>query len=251
MWQSFSKYPRLRAAALVGGLVLWVFLGFMLAQAVIIGVLEVSRFFGASFAGINPALFNTIASAVTYILALVIIIGAPWWVRRARTTKQELGLQRLPTWLELLWAPAGAVVYLILASLMVWLAMTFLPFIDFEQVQDTGFNGISHRYEYILAFISLVVIAPVAEEVLFRGYLFGKLRKRLSLWLSILITSLLFAIVHFAWNVGIDVFVLSVVLCLLRVISGSLWPSIFLHMLKNGIAFYLLFVVPALSTIGG
>ena len=108
------------------------------------------------------------------------------------------------------------------------------------------------QFEYVLAFISLVIVAPFAEEVLFRGYLFGKLQKYTSVWLSILITSLLFAVVHFQWNVGIDVFVLSIVLCLLRIVSGSLWPAILLHMVKNGVAFYFLFINPSLlSTLGG
>ena len=98
----------------------------------------------------------------------------------------------------------------------------------------------------------LVIIAPVAEELLFRGYLLGKLRKHAPLWVAILVTSVIFGAIHLAWNVGIDVFALSIVLCVVRVVSGSLWPSIMLHMLKNGLAFYLLFINPTvLSTLGG
>lgn len=251
MWQNFSSNPRFRRAAFIVGLPLWAFFGFMLAQAVVLAVMYVLGLFNISFAAMNEAVFSLLASSITYVLALLIIVGVPWLARRARTSREEVGLQRLPTWLDLLWAPAGAVVYLIVAALVMWLATAALPFIDFNQVQDTGFNGISRQYEYLLAFVALVIVAPVAEEVIFRGYLFGKLNKHLPLWASILITSLIFAIVHFAWNVGVDVFILSIVLCLLRVISGSLWPSIFLHMLKNGIAFYLLFVAPALMLVGG
>src|SRR5690606_3821612 len=122
----------------------------------------------------------------------------------------------------------------------------------YAQEQQTGFAQITTQAEYIIAFVSLVVVAPVAEEVLFRGYLLGKLRKYVPLWGAILITSVLFGIVHFQWNVGIDVFALSIVLCILRVVSRGLWAPIMLHMLKNGVAYYFLFINPTLlSTLGG
>jgi membrane protease YdiL (CAAX protease family) len=148
--------------------------------------------------------------------------------------------------MDIIWAPAGMVVYLILTTLVMSFAVQYLTFINFEQAQDTGFAQITTQFEYILAFVSLVIIAPFAEELLFRGYLFGKLRKYVPLWLAILVTSTLFAAVHGQWNVALDVFVLSVVMCLLRVASGSLWPSILLHMMKNGIAYYFLFINPTL-----
>ena len=80
----------------------------------------------------------------------------------------------------------------------------------------------------------------------------GKLRKSMPVWAAIIITSLLFALVHFQWNVALDTFALSIVLCLLRLVTKSLWAPILLHAMKNGLAFYLLFINPSLiSTIGG
>jgi len=88
--------------------------------------------------------------------------------------------------------------------------------------------------------------------VLFRGYLLSKLRRHVATWIAILITSLLFGLVHFAWNVGIDTFALGIVLCLVTIWTKSLWPAILIHMLKNGIAFYFLFINPTvLTTLGG
>lgn len=234
------------------GLPVWVFFGFMLAQSIVLLLIELLSKVGVPLGNINPSLFQVIAGGVIYALSLLIVIGAPWLIKRSRTSREELGVHRLPTWMDIVWVPAGAVSYLILTAIITALAMAFLTFINYDQAQDTGFSGMNAQSEYIMAFIMLVVIAPVAEELLFRGYLFGKLRKYAPLWVSILITSLLFALVHFAWNVGLDVFALSIVLCLLRVVSGSLWPSIMLHMLKNSIAFYFLFINPSvLSTLGG
>ena len=61
--------------------------------------------------------------------------------------------------------------------------------------------------------------------------------------ISILLVSLLFGIVHLQWNVGVNVFAMSIVMCLMREITGTIHAGILMHMLKNGIAFYLLFVL--------
>ncbi len=238
--------------AMAVGLLAWVFLGFALAQALVVLALMGLRSLGLSFQGMNENVFNTLVAAIMYGLAIFLVVGVPWVVKRRPTTWRELGLQRLLQWSDFLWTGGGFVVYIILSVLVTTLGGLLLTFVDFSQTQETGFSQIASQLEYIVAFISLVVVAPIAEEILFRGYLFGKLKKYLPVWISILLTSLLFAAVHGQWNVGLDVFALSIVLCVLRLMTGSLWSSIFLHMLKNGIAYYFLFINPLLtSTLGG
>jgi len=230
----------------------WVVAGFVVAQVLVGLVIAGLREVGVTFGDVNPAIFSTAISAIVYVLLLIIVIGLPWVIKKYRTTATELGLNRYPDWIDLLLAPGGFIVYIILSAILTSLAMSFLTFIDFNQVQETGFSQLGPQFEYILAFLSLVVIAPVAEEIIFRGYLLGKLRKHVAMWIAVLITSLLFAAVHLSWNVGIDVFALSLVLCVLRITTKSLWPSILLHMLKNGVAFYFLFINPfLLTTLGG
>lgn len=247
-----EKTPLKKRILLCVGLPVWVFLGFMLAQAIVIVLIELLQKIGVPLGDIDPSLFQVIAGGIIYALSLLIVIGVPWLTKKARTTKEELGVHRPPNLMDFVWVPAGAVAYIFLTLIITALAMLFLKFVDYGQPQDVGFNGINTQVEYIMAFIMLVVIAPIAEELLFRGYLLGKLRKYTKLWIAILITSVLFGLVHFAWNVGLDTFALSIVLCLLRVVSGSLWPSIMLHMLKNGVAYYFLFIDPnILSTLGG
>lgn len=224
----------------------WVFLTFMLAQLLLGIALSVLNWAGVSFSGINEALINTGVGVIVYTLTMLLCFGLPWLIMRKRVTLAQLGLGRLPTWGDIGLAPIGFVVYYVLTFVLLLLAQNFLPFVDYEQAQDVGFEQLVFRYEYILAFIMLVVIAPFAEEILFRGYLFGQLRRFVALPLAILITSLLFGFVHGQWNTGIDTFALSVVLCLLVVWSRSLWPAILLHMMKNFVAFYFLFINPVL-----
>lgn len=231
---------------------LWVLGSFVLAQVMITGVTQGLLFLGVPLRAVNDTVLNTVLGGLIYLITIALVIGLPWLLKKYKTTKEEIGLQRLPTWTELLLAPAGFLVYLVFSGLLLYVATHIFTFIDFTETQDTGYGQISQQFEYALAFLMLVLIAPVAEEILFRGYLFGKLRQHVPLWVAIFITSLLFGIVHGAWNIGFDVFALSIVLCLLRVWSKSLWPSILVHMIKNGIAFYLLFINPyLLTTLGG
>ena len=148
--------------------------------------------------------------------------------------------------MDILLAPAGFIVYFLASALLIFLTTQLLPGFDVEQVQEIGFDNIAQRHEYLMAFITLVIIAPVAEEALFRGYLYGHLRARIPIWLAMVITSAVFGAVHGQLNVAIDTFALSMIMCSLREVTGSIWAGILLHMLKNGLAFYLLFVNPSL-----
>lgn len=241
-----------RHVLLASALPLWVYLGFIISQLVVSGVLSLLDLLGVGVTSVNEAVWTTVIGAIIYTLTILIVIGGPWLFMKRPTRSRDIGLGALPTWFDILVTPLGFIAYLIVTAILAFIAQQYLTFIDYTQVQDTGFSQLTTQGQYILAFITLVVMAPVAEEVLFRGYLFGKLRRHIPLWAAAIVTSLLFGFVHGQWNVAIDTFALSMVMCGLVAWSGSLWPAILLHMLKNFIAFYFLFINPAgLSTIGG
>ncbi len=79
---------------------------------------------------------------------------------------------------------------------------------------------------------TLVVAAPVMEEIVFRGVL---LRRWIASWgwtPAIVVSSVLFGALH-EWALGATAF--AVVMCALTLRSGSLWPAIFVHALGNGV----------------
>ena len=87
-----------------------------------------------------------------------------------------------------------------------------------------------------LAVISTVIIAPIAEELMFRGYLLDSIRKIHGDWFAVVISALLFGIVHFEpYTVGMAA-IGGLIYGYVRVKTGSLWPSIIGHMIWNGIA---------------
>ena len=185
--------------------------------------------------------FSAFYTFVCYAVSSFIIIAIPWRFLKCKTTRDELGLRGLPTWTDVLLAPIGFIVSIIAAGALTALMMLIMPQIDWQQTQEVGFHGLYAIADYMLAFTCLVVLAPIAEELLFRGWLYGKLRARMAALPAILITSVLFGIMHGQANVGVVVFALSVVMCISRELTGTIWAGILIHMIKNGIAFYFLF----------
>ncbi len=209
----------------------------------------------------EPA-FVAVYSAVSYLLTLALVIFVPPQVAKLMKQRmgekdakaemmdrEQLGLCGWPSWTDILLSPVAYVVYLILATAVMAVFSSFSWF-DAEQVQDVGYSVMMSGGERALAFIMLVVVAPVAEEIIFRGWLYGKLRQKFAVFknkwagmiLAIFLVSVLFGALHMQWNVGVNVFALSIVLCVLREITGTIYSGILLHMIKNGLAFYLLYV---------
>lgn len=203
---------------------------------------------------INPGtLIQSLYSTFVYLLAIVIMFGIPALLRKKvkklkenplleKPTREELGLRGLPTWTDILLSPVGFVAQLVLSSALVYLFTRIFPWFNATETQNIGYSDLYAVSDKILAFIIIAIVAPIAEEIIFRGFLYGRLRKRLNLPVSMLLVSLLFAILHGQWNVGVNVFVVSLVLCSFREITGTIYAGILVHILKNAIAFYLLFI---------
>lgn len=231
----------------------WVMLVFAVSQVLLMVILELLNWAGIYDYSQADTVFILAVGAAAYVIMLIITIGVPYWTRRQLTTWRELGLARLMEWRDIGLALAGIVTYFILTAVLLLAAKEFMPWVDIEQTQDIGINMLRPGLEIAMAFLLLVVAAPVVEELLFRGYLYGKLRGRgVPFWVTALVVSLLFGIAHLQWNVGVDTFALSLVMCATREITGTIWPSILMHMMKNSLAFYFLFVNPmALQGVAG
>ena len=235
---------KLRNLAMIGLMCLWVFVSIITAQFIIgwLMILILGR------ETLNQPVWTAAYSALSYIVAMALIILVP--KRWVKTSRDELGLKGWPTWTDIGLSPVGFIVSLILAAGLTALFSVF-PWFNANEAQDVGFSVYMSGGERIVAFLILVVVAPVVEEIIFRGWLYGKIRERLvgkmpekvGILISILVVSVLFGAVHLQWNVGVNVFCLSVVLCALREVTGTIYAGILTHMIKNGVAFYLLYVL--------
>ena len=226
------------------GMAVWVGLCLFLTQILLGFIVGILVKMGAlSETALGKPVAQFIASAVVYVVSSLIAILVPKYVRKIGTNREELGLRGMPTWTDILLSPIGFIVTMLGGMLLTGVLALMLPNLDWQQTQELGFTNIVSRIEIFEAFLTLVVIAPIAEELMFRGWLYGKLRCNLGAPIAILITSLLFGIMHGQWNVGVVTFVMSVVMCLQREMTGTIYSGILTHMIKNGVAFYILFMM--------
>lgn len=182
---------------------------------------------------------GVISVGFNYALAIVIEVGVIGWLMRLRgATFTGLGLRRT-AWR---WFVAAVGLYFVQILLLTGIFVVIdklLPSIDTQEAQsvlDFGRVGLG----WWLSFIAAAVIAPVIEEIMFRGVVFAGFASRWSSWLAAVVSSLAFALLHGQVNVGIYTFVLGLLLCWLYARSRSIWPGILLHMANNLIAFVLL-----------
>lgn len=144
----------------------------------------------------------------------------------------------------------GVLIYFGIYLLVATIAQQFTP-INVEQEQEIGFDNAKTTGSLLITFVSLVVIPPIMEEIMFRGFLYGGLRHRFTIVGSALITAVIFALPHagqstdgtILWIAAIDTFVLSLVLTYLREKTGSIYAGMFVHAVKNGVAFLFVFIL--------
>ena len=190
----------------------------------------------------SSPLWTTIYSAITYAADLAIIILIPKAIKKKwGTTREELGLKDLPTFTDIGIAFIGFIATMIISSVVVDGLLKNV--INTEQVQDVGFNNLINPSDRILAFIALVIIAPIAEEIIFRGWLYDKIKKYSGTTIAIVLVSVLFGALHGQWNVGITVGIMSAIMCIERELTGTIYAGIITHMIKNGLAFWLIYIV--------
>jgi len=99
----------------------------------------------------------------------------------------------------------------------------------------------------ILALVAGSLIAPLAEETFFRGFLFANLREHHGPLRAMVTTALLFALFHFTPTAFVPLFFLGCFLALLYHLSESLLPSLLLHATMNTLAFTLSYLVERLG----
>jgi membrane protease YdiL (CAAX protease family) len=144
----------------------------------------------------------------------------------------------------------GFIAYFGIYVTIVTVLQKFISGFNVSQSQNLGIPSSAAGTDLYLIFIMLVILPPIAEEILFRGFLYSGLRAKMNKIIAALITSILFALPHLAesnsgilWVAGCDTFILSLVLVYVREKTDKLWASMAIHMLKNLLAFMSIYVL--------
>jgi membrane protease YdiL (CAAX protease family) len=92
-----------------------------------------------------------------------------------------------------------------------------------------------------------VVVAPLAEEIIFRGYIYGVMRRYGGKWVGMVLSSLIFALAHFHIPSIPGLFVLAVALVFVYEKTGSLWATMAIHSAFNSLSILGLIFFPDLN----
>ena len=103
-----------------------------------------------------------------------------------------------------------------------------------EEFQDASnaFYGSTLAIELI----GSALVTPVLEELLHRGVVFGRLRKRMGMWPAVIVSAAIFAALHFNIVQVVYAFLLGIVFALFVECTGRLFPAILAHIAANAFA---------------
>ncbi len=151
--------------------------------------------------------------------------------RPGATAVDYLGL-RLPSRGELMFGLAATIALIIAGNALSWVLGRFIV----TRFQLDIYSTAAAAGWLPLLWLAVVVVTPIGEETLFRGFLFrGWLRSPRDAWPVISSTAFLWAIVHvqYDWYIIGQVFCFGLLLGWLRWASGSTILTMLLHGLIN------------------
>lgn len=193
---------------------------------------------------------NTVLCALfLFVLYLIQSLGLlfPFWyfvVRKYGLEIQQLGFKWIGIWKTVAWIVAAYLFYIGLNIFMITLFSALgIGTLGFEPQQSLfEFFGTDIVGIIFAGFIA-IVLAPFIEEIFFRGFVLNTLVKRISPIWGIVLTSLIFAAVHFEFQSIVPLIILAFVLNILYVRTNSIWPGILFHVANNTIAFFVLLLL--------
>lgn len=170
---------------------------------------------------------------VTLIIAIIIffvlnelffLIGIMYFAIYLREEKKLLKTKKI------IKSVISFIMFIPLLFLLSFIIQNVLP--EYKQ-QEIVLNFKSTLLEDKRILLDVLVIAPIVEEIIFRGYLYRLLKSKIPIAFSMIISSTLFAIIHFNILSYTLLFVLSIFLTYIYERNGSIVCPIIIHFLFN------------------
>lgn len=194
----------------------------------------------AAIAGIDPDDDSATLTVVATLIQGVFFVGAALGFARLVGPPRawQFGLRRGALWRTVGWAAAGMVAFYVLTVVYATLVQT-----DAEQDVTEKLGAEEGAVGLIAAGIVVMMVAPLVEELFFRGFFYRALRTRYPIVLAALLDGAVFGLIHFDGE-GADgllllppLALLGVIFCLVYERTGTLWSVIGMHAFNNAIAF--------------
>src|SRR6185436_7787773 len=177
--------------------------------------------------GVSAYVSLEVTDAITYAALLIwwLVLAAP----RPYSVRAVMGRRlNLACWGQVLVAALGV-------SCLSWIDLLSVDFGDLWRAASSGGTSNIHLTgadpANLVALLFLVVVAPLVEELVFRGTLFRAWRARWNPVLALLASSVLFGVLH---PLKLSSFLAAVTFALVYTHTRSLWANVLVHSLGNG-----------------
>ena len=212
---------------------LWAFLVGITGTFLLVGI--GAAIIGADGESETPG-FVVLATLVQAVVLVGTAVLFASFVTRPRPW--HFGLRRTPLRTGLGWAAAGIVTFYVVAAIYSVIVPT-----DVEQGVTEDLGAEDGTLGLIIAGLMVMIVAPVAEELFFRGFFYKALRSRFSMVAAAMLDGLLFGLIHYNFE-GSEALLLlpplallGFVFCVVYEKTGSLFPVIGMHAFNNSVAY--------------
>lgn len=202
----------------------WGDLGIIIAAFVVASLLVGVCTFVLNLFSISLPLLNFIA----YILTMGLLLGFIIIYRKNRKAPRISfrAPYRKMSPLLLLWG----VVLMVIASTIIEPLLDLMPEWGMTLVKNTvGRGG--------WAIATVVIAAPIFEELIFRGYILNSIKAKMGVIPAIVLSAAIFGIIHFIPQQVVNGFLMGLILGYIYVRTGSLWVVMLMHAINNGVAY--------------
>ena len=175
-------------------------------------------------------LFQSIVLILPIILVLI--------VKKRKWSFKELGFSKKGIWEGIPQALAAYLVYIAITlfiTLLILYADLHIPGYQLQAPILPIFGDSTLALG--LAGVLMIIVAPLTEELFFRGFVLQGLVKDLGAPIAAIATALVFATFHLQFGSFIPIFILGLILSILFLQTRSIWACIWFHVINNSVAF--------------
>jgi len=212
-------------AGLVGGFVIAV-VAYLIVKSVAVA------------SGANPDHDSHAVTLIATILQDLILVATAVGLA-SLTSKPHLwqfGIRRAPFWPTVGWAALGFGTFWFFSIVYV---LTVHPSGKQHVTEDLGAKG--STFAIAAAAFAVIVVAPVCEEIFFRGFFYRALRTKLGIGAAALVDGVVFGLIHYGGSDTLEILpilaVLGTIFCLVYEATGTIFSTIALHSINNTISY--------------
>ncbi len=240
------KYPHLRPYRIIDALIV---LGSFFIGLIISIVLYIIQavFHLASYSSYLHISSHSLSILLQLIVALGVFLATYFFIiKKNHLSVKEFGFKPISFIKLFAYVALGFVM-----TFAAWIAVApfiivFLPGVDLAQSQDIFQKDMTFLAQ-ILMIVYAIIVGPLVEEVIFRGVLLPTLSNKVNLYFGVIVSTLVWSLLHFQLNVIIFTFIFGIILSYQYIYSKSLWTSYLTHVLKNSMAVIAIYAMGLLT----